>query len=89
MICNLDAASFGSNPFSAGSPFKDSRRLIDPGTPLGSKGSFEWSLTPSVCGLKVAESLKKTVGKCSLILGRPEKVVSTVSWNLERSLSLT
>lgn len=68
--CNLDAASLGSNPFSAGSPFKDSSRLNDPGTPLGSRRSLDLSLTPSFSGIRVAESLKKMVGEWSLILGR-------------------
>ena len=63
MPCNLDSGSHGSTPFNAGSPFKDSSRLLDPGMPLGSNGSLGFSLIPSLLGLRVAESLKKIDGE--------------------------
>lgn len=61
--CNLDAASLGSNPSNAGSPFKDSSRLIDPAMPLGSNGSLTFAPMSSLSGLRDAESLKNTVGE--------------------------
>ena len=73
MLESLDAGSHGTFPCNVGSPLRDSSRLIEPGTPLGSVVSLGLSLLSSFVGLRVAEVLKTIMGDWSRILGRPGK----------------
>lgn len=59
---SLDAGSLGTSPRNVVSPFRDSSRLIEPGTPLGKTTSLGLSLFSSFAGLRVAEGLKTIMG---------------------------
>ena len=69
---SLDAGSLGTSPRNDGSPLRDSKRLIEPGTPLGNITSPGISGFSSFVILREAEGLKTIMGDWSRILGRPE-----------------